>query len=433
MNFLQKTFFAIVMISFTTSLTAENGYDLWMRYKTIDNKELAIEYTKSIATISINESYPALKAAAKELRLAFDGLLGEVPSFNKVVTNNTLIVGTPASCEFIKNLDFVSDVFKTGDEGYLIRTIEVDGKSCVVIAANTQIGALYGSFHFIRLLQTYQLISNLDIVEIPKLKYRILNHWDNLNGTVERGYAGYSLWDWQRLPMYVDQRIIDYARANASIGINGTVLNNVNANANSLSREYLIKAAALADVMRPYGIKVYLTAKFSAPIELGRLKTANPMNSEVRKWWKNKADEIYHYIPDFGGFLVKANSEGQPGPQDYKCSHADGANMMAEALEPHGGIVMWRAFVYENKRNVDRASSGYNEFIKLNGKFHHQWSFRLHRNTWVIQQIWFIWHHCLKKHLIHIHFQMEKERQWQIFWKIINNQTECPELLEFLI
>lgn len=154
---------------------------------------------------------------------------------------------------------------------------------------------------------------------------------------------------------YIDPRYRDYARANASIGINGTVLNNVNANARSLTTEYLIKAAALADVFRPYGIRVYLTARFSAPKELRALNTADPLDPEVRQWWKDKVKEIYKYIPDFGGFLVKANSEGQPGPQDYKRTHADGANMMAEALEPYGGIVMWRAFVYENSRNVDRA------------------------------------------------------------------------------
>lgn len=204
---------------------------------------------------------------------------------------------------------------------------------------------------------------------MPKLQRRMLNHWDNLNGTIERGYAGYTLWDWQRLPGYIDPRYRDYARANASIGINGTVLNNVNANARSLTTEYLIKAAALADVFRPYGIRVYLTARFSAPKELRALNTADPLDPEVRQWWKDKVKEIYKYIPDFGGFLVKANSEGQPGPQDYKRTHADGANMMAEALEPYGGIVMWRAFVYENSRNVDRAGNGYEEFKPLDGKF----------------------------------------------------------------
>ncbi|MDH7605858.1 MAG: alpha-glucuronidase, partial [Melioribacter sp.] len=194
-------------------------------------------------------------------------------------------------------------------------------------------------------------------------------HWDNLNRTVERGYAGFSIWDWHKLPDYIDTRYKDYARANASIGINGTVLTNVNANAWVLTHDYLLKVAALANVFRTYGIKVYLTARFSAPIEIGNLKTADPLNEDVRQWWKEKVKEIYSLIPDFGGFLVKANSEGQPGPQNYGRSHADGANMLAEALEPYGGVVMWRAFVYDNNIPEDRAKQAYNEFKPLDGKF----------------------------------------------------------------
>ena len=182
----------------------------------------------------------------------------------------------------------------------------------------------------------------------------MLNHWDNLDRTVERGYAGFSIWDWHRLPTYIDQRYIDYARANASIGINAVVLTNVNANAIILTPAYLEKVKKLADVFRPYGIKVFLTARFSSPIELGRLKTADPLDNTVQQWWIAKANEIYSLIPDFGGFLVKANSEGQPGPQDYKRTHADGANMLANAVAPHNGIVIWRAFVYAAENPVDR-------------------------------------------------------------------------------
>jgi len=197
----------------------------------------------------------------------------------------------------------------------------------------------------------------------------VLDHWDNLDGYVERGYAGRSLWEWQTLPEWRDPRYTDYARANASLGINGTVLNNVNANAQSLAPQYLAKAAALADVFRPYGIRVYLSARFSAPIELGGLKTADPLDPAVQRWWRDKADEIYQRIPDFGGFLVKANSEGQPGPQDYGRSHADGANLLADALAPHGGVVMWRAFVYAHDVPADRATQAYTEFAGLDGAF----------------------------------------------------------------
>lgn len=185
---------------------------------------------------------------------------------------------------------------------------------------------------------------------------------------MERGYAGNSIWDWHRLPLYLDQRYTDYARANASVGINGTVLTNVNANAIVLTKSYLEKLAALANVFRPYGIKVYLIARFSAPIELGKLKTADPNDPAVQQWWKDKVDEIYKYVPDFGGFLVKANSEGQPGPQNYNRNHADGANMLARAVVPHGGIIMWRAFVYSESKE-DRFKQAYIEFKPLDGKF----------------------------------------------------------------
>jgi len=248
-------------------------------------------------------------------------------------------------------------------------TKKINGNNCIVITANTDTGILYGVFHFLRLLQTHQPVSPLNIISFPRLKLRLLNHWDNLNRTVERGYAGFSIWNWHTLPGYIDKRYIDYARANASVGINGTVLTNVNANATILTEPYLQKVKALAEVFRPYGIKVYLTARFSAPIELGGLKTADPLNEEVQQWWKQKTKEIYSLIPDFGGFLVKANSEGQPGPQDYKRTHADGANMLADAVAPYNGIVIWRAFVYAAENPVDRHKQAYDDFVPLDGQF----------------------------------------------------------------
>jgi len=198
---------------------------------------------------------------------------------------------------------------------------------------------------------------------------RLLNHWDNLDGSIERGYAGPSLWAWAELPGVVDPRVEEYARANASIGINGTVLNNVNANPQSLTAPYLEKAAALARVLRPYGIRVYLSANFAAPRTTGGLSTADPLDPAVARWWRGKADEIYRLIPDFGGFLVKANSEGQPGPQDYQRTHADGANVLADAVAPHGGIVMWRAFVYSAEVDPDRVKRASLEFVPLDGRF----------------------------------------------------------------
>ena len=365
-----KLVYIAALILCMPMLHAENGYDLWLRYQKVDNSQLLNSYSKTLAKLNFPVNSAPLTEAKKELQQGLDGLLDTNLPETDGISKGTLLVGTPASSKVLSGIHAITnEISGLGDEGFLIKTLKVNGTPCTVIAARKDMGVMYGVFHFLRLLQTQSDIKELNITQMPKLQRRMLNHWDNLNGTIERGYAGYTLWDWQRLPGYIDPRYRDYARANASIGINGTVLNNVNANARSLTTEYLIKAAALADVFRPYGIRVYLTARFSAPKELRALNTADPLDPEVRQWWKDKVKEIYKYIPDFGGFLVKANSEGQPGPQDYKRTHADGANMMAEALEPYGGIVMWRAFVYENSRNVDRAGNGYEEFKPLDGKF----------------------------------------------------------------
>lgn len=250
-----------------------------------------------------------------------------------------------------------------GKEGYRI----VPGDANITVTANSGIGLLYGAYHLLR-LQSTGATPDTTVVETPAFDTRVLNHWDNLDGTIERGYAGRSLWKWDELPAVISPRYKEYARANASVGINGVVLNNVNASSRILSREYLEKVKALADIFRPYGIKVYLSANFAAPMQLDSLPTADPLDKNVINWWKRKCDEIYGLIPDFGGFLVKANSEGQPGPCDFGRSHAEGANMMARALRPHGGKVMWRAFVY-SANDADRAKQAYLEFNPLDGMF----------------------------------------------------------------
>ncbi len=250
-----------------------------------------------------------------------------------------------------------------GKEGFEIRN---EGET-IRIVANTDIGALYGAYALLRIADSGRAIPAV-LTETPAFDLRILNHWDNLDGTIERGYAGHSLWKWDELPGTISPRYEAYARANASIGINGTVLNNVNASPAILSAEYLAKVKTLADIFRPYGIKVYLSVNFATPMVLDSLPTADPLDREVRQWWKKKADEIYRLIPDFGGFLVKANSEGQPGPMDFGRTHADGANMLAKALKPHGGIVMWRSFVY-SPIDADRAKQAYMEFQPLDGQF----------------------------------------------------------------
>jgi len=346
---------------------AEDGYDLWLRYKPIESAH-ATAYQAHISQLVAADATPTQAVIQAELLRGLHGMLGATPALTNTVTQaGAVVVGTPASSPTIARLRL--DTRRLGPEGYLIRSVVIDGHAATVIAANEDAGALYGAFHFLRLLQTGQSIATLDLRETPRVKLRLLDHWDNLDGHVERGYAGASIWDWHKLPDYLDPRYTDYARANASLGINGTVLNNVNSNALSLTPAYLEKAAALAGIFRPYGIRVFLSARFSAPMEIGGLKTADPLDPAVKRWWRDKANEIYRVIPDFGGFLVKANSEGQPGPQDYGRSHADGANLLADALAPHGGTVMWRAFVYSHEEPDDRAKQAYTEFVPLDGKF----------------------------------------------------------------
>ncbi len=247
-------------------------------------------------------------------------------------------------------------------DGFMIKDTP-DGRK---VMAKTEIGAMYGTYALQRLERTGKADGELDIREEPSYERRILNHWDNLDNTVERGYAGWSIWHWGE-PVPVEL-IKEYARLNASVGINGSVLNNVNATPEMLRRDYLERVAEIADIMRPYGVRVYLSVNFSSPAQLGGLPDSDPLRPEVQKWWADKVAEIYGLIPDFGGFLVKANSEGLPGPQDFGRTHADGANMLADALKPFDGIVMWRAFVYSPKSS-DRACQAYDEFAPLDGQF----------------------------------------------------------------
>lgn len=359
----------LLLLLCTQGLYAESGYRLWLRYQPVEDSSLCEAYRRQNRKVMFPGEAESLAAARWELEQGLSGLLDLAYTEVDKVEEHTLIVGTPVMLPLLRTQSFYPEIRGLGEEGYMILSCKIEGKEVTVITAGTDTGILYGVFRYLRIMQTHQPLEKLAIKEVPKLKYRVLNHWDNLNGTVERGYAGYSIWNWERLPAYKEQRYTDYARANASIGINGAVLNNVNAQAKSLRTDWLVKTSGLADVFRPYGIRVYLTAKFSAPKEIGGLKTADPNDPRVRQWWKDKVKEIYSLIPDFGGFLVKANSEGQPGPQDYGCSHADGANMLADALEPYGGVVFWRAFVYKNERHIDRVVNGYNEFKPIDGQF----------------------------------------------------------------
>ncbi|KTF39254.1 alpha-glucuronidase [Xanthomonas translucens pv. hordei] len=345
---------------------AEDGYDLWLRYQPLAEAQAA-PWRAAATELVAGADTPMQRAARDELRRGLGGLLGAAPPLAASAERaGAIVLGTPATPAIAR---LRLDTRGLGEEGYLIRSVVVDGRPLTAIVGGGERGVLYAAFRFLRLLQTGQAPAPLALRDAPRVKLRVLDHWDNLDGVVERGYAGASLWGWQKLPDYIDPRYTDYARANASVGINGAVLNNVNAEAVSLTAAYLDKTAALAAALRPYGIRVYLSARFSAPIEIGGLRSADPLDPAVQRWWRVKADEIYARIPDFGGFLVKANSEGQPGPQDYRRSHADGANMLADALAPHGGVVMWRAFVYAHQQPDDRAKQAYGEFVPLDGKF----------------------------------------------------------------
>jgi alpha-glucuronidase len=348
----------------------EDGYDLWLRYRQLPSGARLTEYRGALSRVVVDADSPTIDAARDEVTRGLGGLLGRpIPVDRTVTSNGSIILGTPKSSKLIASLGLGPALGRVGGEGFVVRSMLVGGKRAMVVAANSDVGVLYGAFDLLRRVQTLQSVSNLSVASAPRIQVRMLDHWDNLNRTVERGYAGESLWDWPHLPDSLPEPYRDYARANASIGINGAALTNVNANAKFLTPEYLAKVAALAGVFRPYGVRVYLTARFSAPIEIGGLKTADPLDSAVRAWWRHKADEIYTFVPDFGGFVVKANSEGQPGPQDYKRSHADGANMLADAVAPHGGVVMWRAFVYSNEVPTDRIKQAYDEFKPLDGRF----------------------------------------------------------------
>ena len=318
---------AIILIQ-SVFLQAEDGHNLWLRAKS--TSPVNVICSKKSTTIDI---------AREEL---LKGWMGKAEAS---------VVLTVKPDKSIKG------------DGFKLTLNEVQ--------ANNDLGILYGVYELLRRQQTGENIIEETIN--PSYERRLLDHWDNLNGTIERGYAGHSIF-WRHgtdsLSVTEEDRVIwrEYARANASIGINGAVLNNVNASQLMLTTEYLERVKAIAEVLRLYGIKTYLSIKFSSPMLIGGLKTADPLDPEVIKWWKTKVEEIYKLIPDFGGFLVKANSEGQPGPQDYGRTHADGANMFADAVKPFGGIVMWRAFVY-TASDEDRAKQAYSEFMPLDGKF----------------------------------------------------------------
>ncbi len=349
----------LLVVAATLRSRADDGYRLWLKYDRIADAAPRQQYQRAAQFIANPGTTPVLRAAAGELQRGLSGLLGQVVPVVAAAGSRTggivLRVDAKASAN--------GQPLKP--EGYHI----FSEKQNLVITGRTDAAVLYGAFALLRQVQMRKALVGLNLTSNPRINFRLINHWDNQNGTVERGYAGSSIWQWYEMPERLDPRYTDYARANASIGINGVVINNVNASARYLTAEYIGKVAALAGVMRPYGIRVYMSVFWAAPKVLGGLPTADPLDPAVKQWWTAKSDEIYKAIPDFGGFLVKANSEGEPGPQDYNRNHADGANMLAQALGRHEGVVMWRAFVYKANSNGDRFKEAFEEFQPLDGKF----------------------------------------------------------------
>jgi alpha-glucuronidase len=347
---------------------AEDGYRLWLRYTPVAQPAHDRYAARAAGIVAFGHS-TVLAAALGELDRGLAGMLGQAPATTPSVVDGSIVLATPDSAPELAARAAALHLAAAGPEGFVLQSTQWQGHSVTLIAANTDVGLLYGSFRLLGLMQRREPLTGLQIHDAPRLKLRVLDHWDNPDRSIERGYAGQSIWDFWRLPGYIDPRYTDYARADASLGINGAVLNNVSASSVYLTAPWIAKVAALAAVLRPYGIRVYLSVRFNSPLDLGQTQTGDPRDPAVSAWWHAKVDEIYKAIPDFGGFLVKADSEGEPGPRDYHLSQAQGANMIAGALAPHGGVLMWRAFIYASENNQDRVRQAYAEFKPLDGQF----------------------------------------------------------------
>lgn len=354
-------------------------YKAWLQQHHVEQPELREAYMRWSRTIVMPASTEVLKTAAQELAAGIRQICGVTPSISKESDSSTyMFVGIKNEFEQSASILLNLDIPELGEEGYMLKHVVHEQYSVIAVLGGSDRGALYGAFHLLRLMSMGERLEQLHIVERPRNQLRMINQWDNADGTIERGYAGNSIF-------YADGQIVsdlsrvrDYARLLASVGINGIVINNVNVHeveGSFIAEPQLHSVVALADIFRAYGMKLYLSIDFSSPIELGGLSTADPLQLEVRTWWKQIAANLYNYIPDFGGFLVKADSENRPGPFDYGRDHADGANMLAEALEAYNGIVIWRCFVYNclqdwRDRSTDRARAAYDHFKPLDGCFH---------------------------------------------------------------
>lgn len=368
---------SMLLSGFTNLSVAEDlSYKAWLMYDAVEDSALLKEYQRYCGKLAVAGKGALVESAVQELQLGLQGMLGQAPKLTNDFSAG-LVLGTVDELSR-QGLSLNEAAYQQmSDEGFFITS----NKTQLVISAKTDRGVLYGAFHLLRLMQLEQGVADLKISENPAIKLRLLNHWDNpgtvpaRRSSVERGYAGDSIFKWDNLEQH-EQRYIDYARMLASTGINGSVINNVNTAKKGLegwkllTPEYLPKLTYLADIFRRYGVTLYISVNFFSPKLVGGMDDANPSSAAVQQWWNDKSSEIYRAIPDFGGYLVKADSEGEPGPMKYGLTHADGANMLARAVKPHGGIVMWRAFVYGHKKaNPDRAAQPYDLFKPLDGDF----------------------------------------------------------------
>ncbi|MDR6882526.1 alpha-glucuronidase family glycosyl hydrolase [Bacillus sp. 3255] len=357
---------------------SSNGYACWLDYELTSRaaKEAAREWAREII-IDESPQQGTLQTAVNELVIGLEAMLGQRPAIVKDSGQHRQIVLGTSRSPLVAQMLSENELGGVGPEGYLIKTVHTTNREAILLAGGSSKGCLYGVFHLLRLLSTGAALDCLDIKEQPKYQLRMINHWDNMDGSIERGYAGRSFLFLNNEVLAGSQRIRDYARLMASIGINGIAINNVNVHKHEtllVTETYLPHVAVVADVFREYGIRLFLSVNYASPLELGETTTADPLDSSVAAWWKTTAENVYRYIPDFGGFVVKADSENRPGPFTYGRDHADGANMLAEALKPYGGLVMWRCFVYNchqdwRDRSTDRARAAYDHFKPLDGRF----------------------------------------------------------------
>ncbi|WP_077624664.1 alpha-glucuronidase family glycosyl hydrolase [Sediminibacillus massiliensis] len=360
----------------TNKLTEAKGYNCWLQYEKITDHRLIESFLPWLSSIHVAGSSVIIDSAVEELQTAVYSMFDSEITYSDSL-DASIVLGAlnELDVEYF-NIDN-EEIENINEEGYILKSVTKGQRKTLLAAGKTDKGALYAVYHLLRIIQTGGQINNLNIIEAPKNQLRMVNQWDNIDGTIERGYSGQSIF-YQNGEFTGDlQRIKDYARLLSSTGINAISINNVNVwdvETNLITEKYLPEVSKVADIFRAYGIQTFLSINYASPIQLGGLGTADPLDAEVKHFWKTKVEEIYRIVPDFGGFVVKADSENRPGPFSYNRDHADGANVLAEALEPFNGVVVWRCFVYNCRqdwrdRSTDRAKAAYDNFKPLDGKF----------------------------------------------------------------